>query len=83
LTETFSIEKVKEILGNIMAEYFDRTKAQQKSEGYIKLEQGFITIPFPLTIPLGRGFPLLCMYPAFLFFPESRLKFINRYAPKD
>jgi fatty acid synthase subunit beta len=47
LTETYSVEKVKEMLGDIVTECFDRAKAQQKSEGYIKLERGFATIPLP------------------------------------
>ena len=41
------MEKVKEMLGDIMTECFDRVKAQQKSEGYIKVEQGFATILLP------------------------------------
>jgi fatty acid synthase subunit alpha, fungi type len=47
LTETYSVEKVKEMLGDILTECFDRVKAQQMSEGYIKLERGFATIPLP------------------------------------
>ena len=47
LTESYSVEKVKEMLGDIVTECFDRAKAQQKSEGYIKLERGFATIPLP------------------------------------
>jgi fatty acid synthase subunit beta len=30
-----------------MTECFDRVKTQQKSEGYIKVEQGFATILLP------------------------------------
>ena len=37
----------KEMLGDIVTECFDRAKAQQMSEGYIKLERGFATIPLP------------------------------------
>jgi len=47
LTETFSAEKVKEMLGDIVMECAERAKAQQKSEGYIKLERGFAAIPPP------------------------------------
>ena len=47
LTEIFSVEKVKEMLGDIVMECFERAKAQQKSEGYIKLERGFATTPMP------------------------------------
>ena len=47
LTETFSVEKVKEMLGDIVTECFERANAQQKSEGYIKLERGFATILLP------------------------------------
>jgi fatty acid synthase subunit alpha, fungi type len=35
------------MLGDIVTECFDRAKAQQMSEGYIKLERGFATIPLP------------------------------------
>jgi fatty acid synthase subunit beta len=41
------VEKVKEMLGNIVTECFDQVKAQQKSKGYIKLERRFATIPLP------------------------------------
>ncbi|KAE9399788.1 fatty acid synthase [Gymnopus androsaceus JB14] len=47
LTETFSIEKVKEMLGDIVQECHGRAQEQQKLEGYIKLERGFATIPLP------------------------------------
>ncbi|KAI6024835.1 hypothetical protein BKA83DRAFT_685883 [Pisolithus microcarpus] len=45
LTETFTVEKVKEMLGDIVTESFQRAQDLQKSEGYIKLERGFATIP--------------------------------------
>jgi fatty acid synthase subunit alpha len=35
------------MLGDIVTECFDRAKTQQASEGYIKLERGFVTIPLP------------------------------------
>lgn len=47
LTETFTVEKVKEMLGDIISESFERAKALQESEGYIKLDRGFATIPLP------------------------------------
>lgn len=47
LTETFTVEKVKEMLAEIIATCFDRAKEQQKAEGFIKLERGFATIPLP------------------------------------
>ncbi|KAI5983403.1 hypothetical protein EDD15DRAFT_2390897 [Pisolithus albus] len=47
LTETFTVEKVKEMLGDIVTESFQRAQDLQKSEGYIKLERGFATIPLP------------------------------------
>ncbi|KAH7913599.1 hypothetical protein BJ138DRAFT_606981 [Hygrophoropsis aurantiaca] len=47
LTETFTVEKVKEMLGDIVSESFNRAKEQQQAEGYIKLERGFATIPLP------------------------------------
>ena len=45
--ETYSAEKVKEMLGGIVIECFEHAKAQQKAEVYIKLERGFATIPLP------------------------------------
>ncbi|KAF9490473.1 fatty acid synthetase alpha subunit [Pleurotus eryngii] len=47
LTETFTVEKVKEMLRDIVQECFDRAQKQQEAEGYIKLERGFATIPLP------------------------------------
>ncbi|KAJ7227399.1 fatty acid synthase [Mycena pura] len=47
LTETFTVEKVKEMLGDIVKECYTRATEQQKAEGYIKLERGFATIPLP------------------------------------
>ncbi|KAL4066936.1 hypothetical protein J3A83DRAFT_4165578 [Scleroderma citrinum] len=47
LTEKFTVDKVKEMLCDIVTESFDRAKDLQKSEGYIKLERGFATIPLP------------------------------------
>ncbi|KAI6168120.1 hypothetical protein EDD17DRAFT_746406 [Pisolithus thermaeus] len=47
LTETFTVEKVKEMLGDIVIESFQRAQDLQKAEGYIKLERGFATIPLP------------------------------------
>jgi fatty acid synthase subunit alpha len=41
------VEKVKEMLGDIVSECFERAKELQKAEGYIKLERGFATIPLP------------------------------------
>ena len=35
------------MLGDIVAESFERAKELQKTEGYIKLERGFATIPLP------------------------------------
>jgi hypothetical protein len=64
LTESYIVEKVKEMLGDIMTECFDRAKAQQKSEGYIKLERDFASIPLPGNDVPGlvqRGmWPLVC-----------------------
>jgi fatty acid synthase subunit beta len=43
----FSVEKVKEMLTEIVQSCFDRAKELQKAEGYIILERGFATIPLP------------------------------------
>ncbi|ETW83518.1 hypothetical protein HETIRDRAFT_449233 [Heterobasidion irregulare TC 32-1] len=45
LTEMFSIEKVKEMLTEIVENCFKRPESQRKPEGHIKLECGFATIP--------------------------------------
>lgn len=47
LTETFTVEKVKEMLSDIVKSCFEKAQEQQKAEGYIKLERGFATIPLP------------------------------------
>lgn len=47
LTETMSLEKVKEMLGEIVDESHKSSLEKQKTEGYIKLERGFATIPLP------------------------------------
>jgi len=47
LAENFSVEKVKEMLGDIVKSCFEKAQEQQKTEGYIKLERGFATIPLP------------------------------------
>ncbi|OBZ72637.1 Fatty acid synthase subunit beta [Grifola frondosa] len=47
LTEMFTVDQVKEMLGEIVDSCFTRAKEQQATEGYIKLERGFATIPLP------------------------------------
>ena len=47
MAETFTVEKVKEVLGDIVKSCFEKAQEQQKAEGYIKLERGFATIPLP------------------------------------
>ncbi|KAG5646963.1 hypothetical protein DXG03_001686 [Asterophora parasitica] len=47
LTETYTVEKVKEMLGDIVKSCHEKALEQQKAEGYIKLERGFATIPLP------------------------------------
>ncbi|KAF8525925.1 hypothetical protein BU17DRAFT_74311 [Hysterangium stoloniferum] len=47
LTEKFSVEKVREMLTEIVEECLKRALDQQKAEGYIHLERGFATIPLP------------------------------------
>ncbi|KAJ6512975.1 fatty acid synthase [Mycena sanguinolenta] len=47
LTESFTVEKVKEMLADIVKECHTRATEQQAAEGYIKLERGFATIPLP------------------------------------
>jgi fatty acid synthase subunit alpha len=48
LTETFTLEKVKEMLREIVGSCFERAQEQEKiDDGHIKLERGFATIPLP------------------------------------
>ncbi|KAG6913257.1 hypothetical protein DXG01_008364 [Tephrocybe rancida] len=47
LPEEYSVEKVKEMLGDIVKECFAKASEQQKAEGYIKLERGFATTSLP------------------------------------
>ncbi|KAI0360181.1 fatty acid synthase [Trametes cingulata] len=47
LTEKFTVDQVKEMLGEIVKSSFAKAKEQQAKEGYIKLERGFATIPLP------------------------------------
>ncbi|KAI0685962.1 fatty acid synthase [Cytidiella melzeri] len=47
LTETFTVDQVKEMLAEIIDSCFQKAQEQQKTEGYIKLERGFATIPLP------------------------------------
>lgn len=47
MTETYTVEKVKEMLGDIVKSCYEKAQEQQKAEGYIKLERGFATIPLP------------------------------------
>ena len=42
-----TVEKVKEMLGDIIDECHKSSCDKQKAEGYIKLERGFATIPLP------------------------------------
>ncbi|THH15787.1 hypothetical protein EW146_g4747 [Bondarzewia mesenterica] len=47
LTEMFTLEKVKEMLSEIVDNCYKRAEEQRKVEGHIKLERGFATIPLP------------------------------------
>ena len=47
LAEKFSLEKVKEMLLEIIESCFQKAQEQKKAEGHIKLERGFATIPLP------------------------------------
>jgi len=47
LTETYTVEKVKEMLTDIVKSCHQRAQDQQKVEGHLKLERGFATIPLP------------------------------------
>lgn len=48
LTETFTVEKVKEMLSEIIKSCHEKSLQQQKTQdGHIKLERGFATIPLP------------------------------------
>lgn len=72
LTETFTVEKVKEMLGDIVTECFERAKDQQKAEGYIKLERGFATIPPPgIDVPFHSRY----LWAAVMSFLACKLSF--------
>lgn len=47
LTEKFSVDKVREMLVDIVDECLRRALEQQKAEEYIHLERGYATIPLP------------------------------------
>ncbi|KAF9648674.1 fatty acid synthase [Thelephora ganbajun] len=47
LSERFTIEEVKKMLGDIIESCFASAQEKQKEDGYITLEQGFATIPLP------------------------------------
>jgi hypothetical protein len=69
LTETYSVEKVKEILGDVVTKCFNRANAQQMSEGYIKLERGFATIPLPGIEALCRSVHVRVKFSCLMFCP--------------
>jgi len=47
LTQTIAVEKVKEMLADIVKSCLEKAREQQRTEGYLKLERGFATIPLP------------------------------------
>ena len=47
MTEKFTVDQVKEMLGEIVNSCFAKAKELQAKEGYITLERGFATIPLP------------------------------------
>ena len=46
-TEKFTVDQVKEMLGEIVNSCYAKAKELQAKEGYITLERGFATIPLP------------------------------------
>ena len=47
MTERFTVEQVKEMLGEIVDSCHKKSQELLQREGYIKLERGFATIPLP------------------------------------
>jgi len=47
LSEKFTVEEVKKMLGDIIESCFVSAQEKQKKDGYIVLERGFATIPLP------------------------------------
>lgn len=47
LSEKFTIEEVKKMLGEIIDSCFESAQEKRKEDGYIVLERGFATIPLP------------------------------------
>ncbi|KAF8656258.1 hypothetical protein AX16_002694 [Volvariella volvacea WC 439] len=45
LTETYTVDQVKQMLAEIVKSCHGKALEQQKAEGYIKLDRGFATIP--------------------------------------
>ncbi|RPD59601.1 fatty acid synthase [Lentinus tigrinus ALCF2SS1-6] len=47
LTEKFTVDQVKEMLGEIVSSCYAKAQELQAKDGYITLERGFATIPLP------------------------------------
>ncbi|KAG8960629.1 3-oxoacyl-[acyl-carrier-protein] synthase [Tulasnella sp. 425] len=68
LTQSMTVEKVKEMLCDIVDECHKASVQKQKAEGYIKLERGYATIPLPgIDVPfhsryLWAGVMPFCAY---------------------
>jgi fatty acid synthase subunit alpha len=77
------------MLGEIVTGCFDRAKAQQMSEGYIKLEHGFATITLPgIDVSFHSryrwaGVMPFRVYLCNVFFPEALLTNFRRSFQKD
>ena len=78
MAETFSVERVKEMLVDIIKLCFEKAQEQQKAKGYIKLERGFATIPLPgIDIPFHSWY----LWAGVLSFCACMLMFSLDYIP--
>jgi len=75
LTKQFSVDKVKEMLADIITSCFDKAKELKAAEGHIVLERGFATIPLP-----GIDVPFHSRYLWAGVMPFRACKLIRRYA---
>ncbi|KAJ7465338.1 hypothetical protein B0H11DRAFT_2240152 [Mycena galericulata] len=55
LTEAFTVEKVEEMLGDIITESYAHATAQQRAEGHIKLEPGVLPFRAYLSKKINAG----------------------------
>jgi hypothetical protein len=69
--ESYTVEKVKEMLRDIMTNCFEKAQESRKAEGYIKLERGFAIIPLPgIDVPFHSCY----LWAGVMPFPACKLR---------